>query len=200
MPVVTITLMEGYDDDVRTALSERLTDAVRATIAAPLDGITVQINEVKPTGYMRGRQRRKPGAPVPDAATVVHDYLKAMEARDLEKAKSMLAEDFVMRFPGTGEMRGLDELIGWAKDRYASVGKTYERFDVAPGEDGVAVYCYGMLAGEWLDGSKFSDIRFIDRFTVRDGKLVDQRVWNDMGETLLKAAGVKAAGARAAAE
>jgi len=91
------------------------------------------------------------------------------------------------------EMRDLDELIGWAKDRYTSVGKTYERFDVAPGEDGVAVYCYGMLAGEWLDGSKFSDIRFIDRFTVRDGKLVDQRVWNDVGETMLKAAGARAA-------
>jgi phenylpyruvate tautomerase PptA (4-oxalocrotonate tautomerase family)/limonene-1,2-epoxide hydrolase len=193
MPVVTITLMEGYDDHVRTALAERLTDAVRATIAAPLDGITVQINEVKPTGYMRGRQRRVPGKPVPDAATVVHDYLKAMEARDLETAKSMLTEDFVMVFPGTGVLRGLDEVLDWAKDRYASVGKTYERFDVAPGEDGVAVYCYGMLAGEWLDGSTFKDIRFIDRFTVCDGKLVDQRVWNDMGETMLKAAGARAA-------
>lgn len=193
MPVVTITLMEGYDDEVRTALSERLTDAVRATIAAPLDGITVQVHEVKPTGYMRGRRRRTPGEPVPDAATVVRDYLAAMEARDLETAKAMLADDFVMYFPGTGAMRGLDELIGWAKDRYASVGKTYERFDVAPGEDGVAVYCFGTLAGEWLDGSTFSGIRFIDRFTVRDGKLADQRVWNDMGETMLKAAGARAA-------
>jgi phenylpyruvate tautomerase PptA (4-oxalocrotonate tautomerase family)/limonene-1,2-epoxide hydrolase len=193
MPVVTITLMEGYDDQVRTALAERLTDAVRATIAAPLDGITVQINEVKPTGYMRGRQRRVPGAPVPDAATVVHEYLKAMEARDLEKAKSMQAEDFVMYFPGTGALRGLDGLIAWAKERYASVGKTYERFDVAPGPDGVAVYCYGALDGEWLDGSRFEGIRFIDRFTVRDGKLADQRVWNDIGETMLQAAKPRAA-------
>jgi len=193
MPVVTVTLMEGYDDSVRTALGERLTDAVRATIAAPLDGITVQINEVKPTGYMRGRERRKPGAPVPDAAAVVRDYLKAMEARDLETAKSMLADDFVMVFPGTGAMRGLDELLAWAKDRYASVGKTYERFDVAPGADGVAVYCYGALAGEWLDGTAFKDIRFIDRFTVRDGKLADQRVWNDMGETMLQAANTRVA-------
>ncbi|HUT48569.1 MAG TPA: nuclear transport factor 2 family protein [Alphaproteobacteria bacterium] len=193
MPVVTITLMEGYDDSVRTALGERLTDAVRATIAAPLDGITVQINEVKPTGYMRGRERRKPGAPVPDAATVVRDYLAAMEARDLGAAKAMLADDFVMHFPGTGAMRGLDQLLAWAKERYAAVGKTYECFDVAPSADGVAVYCYGMLAGEWLDGASFKDIRFIDRFTVRDGKLVDQRVWNDMGETMLQAANSRAA-------
>jgi len=193
MPVVTITLMEGYGDEVRTALSERLTDAVRATIAAPLDGITVQINEVKPTGYMRGRQRRTPGKPVPDAATVVRDYLAAMAARDLDTARSMLAEDFVMHFPGAGPLRGLQALLDWAKERYASVGKTYERFDVAPGEDGVAVYCYGTLAGEWLDGSTFSGIRFIDRFTVRDGRLADQRVWNDMGETMLQAANSRAA-------
>ncbi|MDH3234872.1 MAG: nuclear transport factor 2 family protein [Alphaproteobacteria bacterium] len=193
MPVVTITLMEGYDDTVRTALSERLTDAVRATIAAPLDGITVQVHEVKPTGYMRGRERRKPGAPVPDAATVVRDFLTAMEARDLAAAKAMLADDFVMHFPGTGAMRGLDELLAWAKDRYTSVGKTYERFDVAPSAEGVAVYCYGTLFGEWLDGTSFKDIRFIDRFTVRDGELVDQRVWNDMGETMLQATNARSA-------
>jgi hypothetical protein len=38
--------------------------------------------------------------------------------------------------------------------------------------------------GELPDGTPYSGIRFIDRFTVRDGKLVDQNVWNDMGETL----------------
>jgi len=193
MPVVTITLMEGYDDTVRTALAERLTDAVRATIAAPLDGITVQVNEVKPSGYMRGRVGRTPGAPVPDGATVVRDFLGAMEARNLDAAKALLDDDFVMIFPGTGEMRGLDELLAWAKDRYNSVGKDYERFDVAPAAEGVVVYCYGNLKGEWLDGSTFGGIRFIDRFTVRDGKIVDQRVWNDMGETMLKAAGARQA-------
>ncbi|HJO72395.1 MAG TPA: tautomerase family protein [Rhodospirillales bacterium] len=46
MPVVTITLLEGYDEETRQTLSERLTDAVRATIAAPLDGITVILHEV----------------------------------------------------------------------------------------------------------------------------------------------------------
>lgn len=188
MPVVTITLIEGYGDEVKTGLAERLTDAVRASIAAPLDGITVQINEVTPSGYMRGRVARKPGAPVPDAAQVVHDFLAAMEARDLKSAQGMLADDFTMVFPGTGPMRTLDELIDWAKDRYAQVAKTYERFDVAPGADGVTVYCFGTLYGEWLDGRAFEDIRFIDRFTIVDGKIVDQRVWNDMGETLLSEA------------
>jgi len=126
-----------------------------------------------------------PDAAAPDAAAVVREFLAAMEARDLKKAQSMLADDFTMVFPGTGPMRKLEELIAWAKDRYARVAKTYQRFDTAPGADGVAVYCFGTLHGEWLDGRAFEGIRFIDRFTVADGKIADQRVWNDMGETLL---------------
>jgi hypothetical protein len=46
------------------------------------------------------------------------------------------------------------------------------------------MYCYGTLYGELLDGTPYSGIRFIDRFTVKDGKLVDQMVWNDMAEVL----------------
>ena len=61
MPVVTVTLIEGYDEQTRSELCERLTDAVTATIAAPLDGVTVIINEVPAANYMRGRQERTPG-------------------------------------------------------------------------------------------------------------------------------------------
>ncbi len=129
-----------------------------------------------------------PDAVAPDAVAVVREFLAAMETRDLEKAQSMLADDFTMVFPGARPMRKLEELIAWAKDRYARVAKTYERFDTAPGADGVAVYCFGTLHGEWLDGRAFEGIRFIDRFTIADGKIADQRVWNDMGETLLKSA------------
>jgi hypothetical protein len=94
----------------------------------------------------------------------------------------MLAEGFRMIFPGDRTFSGLGELVEWARQRYRFARKIYERFDEAPGDDGVAVYCYGTLAGEWLDGSPFSGIRFVDRFTVRDGQLVDQRVWNDLAE------------------
>jgi hypothetical protein len=46
------------------------------------------------------------------------------------------------------------------------------------------VYCFGTLHGELLDGSPYEGVRFIDRFTVRDGRLADQMVWNDMAEVL----------------
>jgi hypothetical protein len=46
------------------------------------------------------------------------------------------------------------------------------------------VYCWGTLSGEWLDGAPFSDIRFIDRFVVRNGRLENQKVWNDLAEVV----------------
>ena len=185
MPVVTITLMEGYDDEVKRTMATRLTDAVRATIAPEIDGIVVNIYEVLSTGYMRGRVARQPGAPVPDAEGVVRDFLALMEARELEKAQALMAEGCTMTFPGTGPMTSIDDVLDWARDRYARVGKEIERIDSSPGEDGVTVYCFGTLKGEWPDGRPFDGIRFIDRFTVRDSLILDQRVWNDMGETML---------------
>jgi len=116
------------------------------------------------------------------AASLVRDYLAAMEARDLERAAAFLAPGFVMVFPGGRRFTALEELVEWARPRYRWVKKRYERFDAAPGADGTAVYCYGTLHGEWPDGRPFAGIRFIDRFMVAGGKLRDQCVWNDLAE------------------
>ena len=184
MPVVTVTLIEGYDEGTKTRLSERLTDAVMATIGAPADGTTIILHEVAPDGYMRGRVRKVPGAPPEPASELVVRFLRTMEARNLESAREMVAGDFEMTFPGGVVMTELPELVEWSKPRYRNVVKTIERIDETPAKDGICVYCFGTLSGEWLDGDRFDGIRFIDRFTVRDGKIADQRVWNDMGETL----------------
>lgn len=114
------------------------------------------------------------------AEQVVREYLAAMERRDLAAAKALLASGFFMVFPGGTRFDSLEQLVQSAKGRYRSAKKTYERFDAFDG----GVYCFGTLYGELLDGTPYSGIRFIDRFTVRDGKLVDQRVWNDMAEVL----------------
>jgi ketosteroid isomerase-like protein len=120
-----------------------------------------------------------------DPAQTVRDYLAAMERRDLAAAKAMLAPDFFMLFPGGKRFETLEALVEWAKPRYRRALKTYDRFDAAPQSDGSAVvYCFGTLNGELNDGTPYSGIRFIDRFTVRDGRLADQMVWNDMGEVL----------------
>ena len=79
-----------------------------------------------------------------------------------------------------GKRVSLEQLVASAKGRYRSAKKVYQRTESSEN----AVYCYGSLHGELLDGTPYSGIRFIDRFTVKDGKLVDQMVWNDMAEVL----------------
>jgi ketosteroid isomerase-like protein len=109
---------------------------------------------------------------------LVRRYLAAMEARDLATASALLAPGFAMTFPGGVRLASLEALVDWATPRYRSVRKTYDRFDTA----GDVVYCFGTLAGEWPDGTPFAGIRFIDRFEIRDGRLADQKVWNDLAE------------------
>ena len=122
-----------------------------------------------------------------DPAQTIRDYLAAMERRDLAAATALLAPGFFMLFPGGKRFETLEALVEWAKPRYRRALKTYDRFDVAPLPDGASVvYCFGALHGELNDGSPYSGIRFVDRFTVRNGKLVDQMVWNDMAEVLGK--------------
>lgn len=118
-----------------------------------------------------------------EAEDTIRAFLDAMEKRDLIAAETFLGPGFTMEFPGGEKMHSLDELVAWAKPRYRSVGKRYESFDVSDsGKGDAAVYCFGTLEGVWNDGTSFSGIRFIDRFTVVDGKIIDQKVWNDIGE------------------
>lgn len=182
MPVIRVTLIEGYPDETRQRLGQALTNAVRSTIAAPLDGIIIAIEELKPANYMRGGQSRIPGSPLPDPAGRVREFLETMEARDLDKAKSFLTPEFKMTFPGAVEFSRLEDLVAWAKPRYRFVRKTYERFDTCAGDNGGIVYCYGTLAGEWPDGEAFAGIRFIDRFELTGELISRQMVWNDLAE------------------
>jgi hypothetical protein len=116
------------------------------------------------------------------AVALIETYLGAMEERDLDAAKSRLGDGFTMIFPGGKILNNLEELIDWASPRYRWVKKSYDRFDPQISDDGIIVYCFGTLYGQWPDGLEFSDIRFIDRFVVKDGKLADQMVWNDLAE------------------
>lgn len=186
MPVINVTMLGGvYDEAVKTRIAEALTDAMRTVIAAPPEGVIVALNELPAGNYMRGRTFKTPGPALPDAREVVKAFLERMEARDLDGAQSMLADGFRMVFPGGVEFSKLAELIDWAKPRYNWVKKSYDDWDAAAREDGVAVTCQGTLHGEFPDGAPFEGIRFVDWFLVRDGKLVQQHVWNDLGEYVL---------------
>jgi hypothetical protein len=116
------------------------------------------------------------------AISTVKRFLRTLEERDLERAGRLLSSDFAMEFPGNNRFGSLQDLVTWAAGRYRYAHKEYERFDALADGDATIVYCFGMLSGEWLNGAAFRDIRFIDRFVLRDGKLVDQKVWNDLAE------------------
>ena len=182
MPIIEAHILEGYRPDEVSRLTRSLTDAVRLVVPAADEAITVLVHELKPHAYARGGQHRTPAPALPDPGALVLDYLAAMEARDLDRAAGMLGEGFEMVFPGADPMHDLDALIAWSKDRYRSVRKTYAGVEAFHSEGAAVVYARGTLSGEWLDGTPFEGIRFIDRFEVRGGKLTRQDVWNDIAE------------------
>jgi len=119
------------------------------------------------------------------AEQLVRSFHAAIERRDMAAAKAMLAPGFVLVIKDGARMDTLEQLVEWAGKRFRGARKTYERFDVAQAPGGaVVVYCFGTLHGLQLSGEPFSGIRFIDRFTVAGGLLVDQMVWNDMAAVL----------------
>jgi hypothetical protein len=119
-----------------------------------------------------------------DTPDVILCFLAAMEARDLNLARSFLAQEFTMYFPGAVPMTTLEELIEWASPRYQNVQKTFSGVEaVFPEGDTTIVYCRGTLAGKWLDGTEFENIRFIDRFELVGRQITRQDVWNDIAET-----------------
>jgi hypothetical protein len=88
-----------------------------------------------------------------------------------------------MIFPGGKRFTALKEIVEWAKIRYQSVSKTFEKVETCFDGQDATVYCHGTLQGIWLDGKSFGGIRFIDRFSIRGGKITHQQVWNDLAET-----------------
>ncbi|MDU8925941.1 nuclear transport factor 2 family protein [Alisedimentitalea sp. MJ-SS2] len=183
MPIVDLHVLEGYNPEEKQRLGEALTDAVRFVVPAALELVTVMIRDLPAENYYRGRSQRIPAPARPDPTQIVKDYLAAMEARELDKARAMLGDGFTMTFPGTAPMRTLEELIEWSKPRYKFVTKTYDGFDALHSAgDAAIVYCRGILQGEYHDNSPFEGIRFIDRFEIEDGKITRQDVWNDMAE------------------
>ena len=182
MPLIECTLIKGYDSQVRKRLAERVTDAACSSIGAASDFVTVTIKEVDPDNYMRGRKSRVPASAPTPAEDIVRGFLAAMEARDLDAAKSYLAEGFTMTFPGNASFTTLEELVAWGAARYNSISKSFTGFQTAFHGTRSTVFCHGTLSGSWPDGTPFGGIRFIDRFELEGETIILQEVWNDLAE------------------
>ena len=76
--------------------------------------------------------------------------------------------------------------------RYAWVKKKFESTDVVAGatHEEAVVYNTGTLYGAWPDGTPFEGNRYVDRYVLQRGLIVQMDVWNDSAEWLLVRAGL----------
>lgn len=121
------------------------------------------------------------------AVALVKAFLACMDSRDLHAASRHLGPGFSMTFPGPNSFETLEAFAAWGKGRYKSARNRFDRFDVATNGDEVVVYAIGGVSGTFGDDTDFDDVRFVDRFTVRDGKIVRMEAWSDIADVRLKA-------------
>lgn len=119
------------------------------------------------------------------AAEIVERFLVASMIPDPESAAGFMTSDVAITFTGGRKFRHPREATGFNAKRYKWVKKKMERTDVAPGDGETVVYNTGTLYGEWPDGTPFEGNRYVDRFVVRGGKIVQMDVWNDSAERIL---------------
>lgn len=126
------------------------------------------------------------------AADIVERFLVASMIPDPETAGTFMSSDVAITFTGGRRFGHPRETTAFNAMRYKWVKKKMERTDVAPGVGDTVVYNTGTLYGEWPDGTPFEGNRYVDRFVVRDGKIVQMDVWNDSAERILARNGIEA--------
>lgn len=111
----------------------------------------------------------------------VDRYLLLCEQRDLDAARDCLAPDAVLTFPGGFRYTCLEDMVADANRLYRWCRKHRDHYDVFRDDNGDdVVVSRGTLDGESLSGRRFVGVRYQDRFVFRDGRIVDQQVWNDL--------------------
>ena len=127
-----------------------------------------------------------------DAKAIVEEFLRMVMIPDPAGARTFMATDAQIRFAGARVMQDIAECSVFNAARYRWVKKHFERTDVVQGanDDEAVVYNIGTLYGEWPDGTPFAGNRYVDRYVLRQGKIVEMEVWNDSAERMLLRAGL----------
>lgn len=120
------------------------------------------------------------------AKAIVEAFLVLSMVPDPDGAAVYVADDAEIHFTGKTRMSHPREMTAYNAGRYNWVKKQYDRCDVAPGDGETVVYGIGTLYGEWPNGEAFEGNRYVDRFVVRNDKIVKIDVWNDSAERILK--------------
>ena len=130
--------------------------------------------------------------PVVAAKAIVEAYLERSMVPDPVGAAAYVGDDFQLVFTGGRRFSAPSGATAFNAKRYAWEKKRFLRTDAAlDTETGdVHVYNTGYLYGEWKDGTTFETNRYMDKFVVRDGKIIGTDVWNDSAEIILHKAGL----------
>jgi len=120
-----------------------------------------------------------------EAINMVERFMLASMQGDRAVTDELMAPDIEVTFVGGRKLAKPEEIKRVNSERYRDVKKKIERYDVAFEGEETVVYSIGTLVGKWLDGEPFEDDRYVDRFVIRDSKVVKMDVWNDSAERLL---------------
>jgi ketosteroid isomerase-like protein len=128
-------------------------------------------------------------------AETVDAFLRLIMIPDPDAARAFVAPDLRIRFTGGREMRDPAECAAFNAGRYRWVKKRIEATETVAGgtPEATVVYSLGTLHGEWPDGTPFEGNRYVDRYLVRHGRIVQMEVWNDSAEWLMLRAGLVSA-------
>lgn len=113
---------------------------------------------------------------------VVKTFLDAMSRRDFATMESVMAPNFKMTTTGGVVYAHPKDFAAHSSTRQKTAKKTTDHYDEIPSDQGAVVYSIGSMAGLWNDGTPYSGVRYIDRFEIIDGKIVDMNVYSDMAE------------------
>jgi hypothetical protein len=125
--------------------------------------------------------------PSTDPAAIVNEYLRLLMIPDPDAARRFVSPELLIRFTGGRVMRDPSECAQFNSTRYRWVKKRIDSTEVVAGASAqnAIVYSLGTLYGEWPDGTAFEGNRYVDRYVVRGGLIVQMDVWNDSAEWLL---------------
>lgn len=135
-----------------------------------------------------------PQLPPHPSIVLVREFIDAIDRLDPGTARKLSAPDARYVSAGGTETGSLDEIVTRLGQRYRQIGKKIERFDRVEMKDGDVVFVSGTLHGAWEDGAPFENVRFVDRYEIRAGKIAQQEVWNDAADARARRA--SAAGAQ----
>ena len=127
-----------------------------------------------------------------NAKHIVEEFLRIIMIPDPVSARAFVSPQLRIRFTGAREMKDPTECSAFNASRYKWVKKKFVQTDVVAGgsEEEAIVYNIGTLYGEWLDGTPFEGNRYVDRYVVKHGLIVQMDVWNDSAERMLLRAGL----------